>query len=160
MARRTKEIRITDRTTVLEFRIVEMPATRLEAWLQRASVIIAGAGTSVSLEEIAKGGTTDGATVLDMLIQLIGGLDYDKAKGLLDEMLECCYRKDGKHEERCTIESLDMYVEDVATIFRLRKEALELNLSFLFKGAKVGDFLANLNIGQKQASPEPPATKT
>ena len=47
MARRTIEITIEDRGNPLHFIIEEMPATKLESWIIRALLLVAGAGMEV-----------------------------------------------------------------------------------------------------------------
>ena len=130
MARKTIEINLEDRGNPLTFVIKEMPATKLEAWIARALILAAGSGNSFM---------PDGVTMVDYISQqgteaiarIVGALDYDKAKPLLDELLGCCYRKLEGIEERCTPDAMDGYIEDVSTLFRLRMEAIKLNLGFL-----------------------------
>ena len=128
MARRTVEITIEDRGNPLHFVIEEMPATKLEAWIIRALLLVAGAGVDVpSGADLKKAGeflATRGVTALS-------SVDYEKARPLLDELLGCCFRKLDKVKERCTPDTVDGYVEDVQTLFKLRMEAIKLNLGFL-----------------------------
>lgn len=128
MARRTIEITIEDRGNPLHFVIEEMPATKLESWIIRALLLVAGAGIQVpDGADLRKAG----AFLAERGVSALGTLDYDKAKPLLDELLGCCYRRLDNARQRCTPETLDGFVEDVQTIFRLRVEAIKLNLGFL-----------------------------
>ena len=128
MARRTIELTLEDRGNTLHFTIKEMPATKLEAWIIRALLLIAGAGIEVpDGADLRKAG----AFLADKGVGALGTLDYEKARPLLDELLGCCYRKLDRVEERCTPDSVDGYIEDVTTLFKLRMEAAKLNLGFL-----------------------------
>lgn len=128
MARRSIEITIEDRGNQLHFVIEEMPATKLESWVIRALLLVAGAGMEVPDGADLK---KAGAFLADKGISALGTIDYEKARPLLDEMLGCCYRKIEKVKERCTPDTVDGYVEDVQTLFKLRMEAVKLNLGFL-----------------------------
>lgn len=132
MARQTKEVTLKDRDTTYVFAVREMPATKLEAWIMRALLVLSRSG----FNGLPEGANLQNAvqTLLASesgLMALIAGLDYEEAKPLLDEMLECCYRKIGGVEERCTLETVEGYIEDVKTLFILRMEAIKLNLGFL-----------------------------
>lgn len=128
MARRSIEITIEDRGNQLHFVIEEMPATKLESWVIRALLLVAGAGMEVPDGADLK---KAGAFLADKGISALGTIDYEKARPLLDEMLGCCYRKIEKVKERCTPDTVDGYIEDVQTLFKLRMEAVKLNLGFL-----------------------------
>ena len=128
MARRLIEITIEDRGNQLHFVIEEMPATKLESWVIRALLLVAGAGMDVPDGADLK---KAGAFLADKGISALGTIDYEKARPLLDEMLGCCYRKIEKVKERCTPDTVDGYIEDVQTLFKLRMEAVKLNLGFL-----------------------------
>ena len=128
MARRLVEITIEDRGNQLHVVIEEMPATKLESWVIRALLLVAGAGMEVPDGADLK---KAGAFLADKGISALGTIDYEKARPLLDEMLGCCYRKIEKVKERCTPDTVDGYIEDVQTLFKLRMEAVKLNLGFL-----------------------------
>jgi hypothetical protein len=129
MARKQIEIQLEDRDKTLNFVIKEMPATQLESWITRAVLLLAGSGLSgmpggMNIQKAGEYLSEKGLGVLSTL-------SYEKAAPLLDELLACCYRKVGDHLERCTPGSVDGYIEDVATLFKLRAEAIKLNLGFL-----------------------------
>jgi len=128
MARKEITIDIQDRDQTLTFRVREMPATKLESWIIRALVLVAGSGARVPGGADIKAA---GAFLAEKGLAALGNVDFEKAKPLLDELLGCCSRVIERMEERCTPESVDAYILDVATLFRLRMEALKLNLGFL-----------------------------
>lgn len=128
MAREQKQISLEDSGNRHEFIIRQMPATQLYDWIIRALLLVAGSGTDVpDGADLQKAG----AYLADKGIGALSTLDYEKARPLLDELLECCYRKLDKHEERCTRQTVDGYIEDVRTLFKLQVEAAKLNLGFL-----------------------------
>ena len=140
-------IDIMDRDQSLTFKIREMPAARLESWIYRAFLLVVGAGAQVP------GGVdirAAGAFLAEKGLSALGGIDFDKAKPLLDELLACCSRVLERVEERCTPESVDAYILDVTTLFKLRMEAIKLNLGFL---GPVGDKLSGFQGKQPSATP-------
>jgi hypothetical protein len=155
--RKTKEITIEDGGARMTFRIRQMPATQLESWLMRA--IIQAADAAGSGAELAPGAGLEqifsGENAETNLVKIVGGLDYDKAKPLLDEMLACCYRVDGQAEIKCTPEIMDGMISDVKSLWTLRKEALTLNLGFIKGGTESGlPSPAKINIGKPQPGSE------
>jgi hypothetical protein len=149
--RKTKEVTIEDGGNRLTFRIRQMPATQLESWMMRAIIQVAGASGSnadmpsgAALEQLFSGENAE-----TNLVKIISGLDYEKAKPLLDEMLACCYRVEGQAEIRCTLEIMDGMISDVKSLWALRKEALSLNLGFIKGGTESGlPSPAKINIGK------------
>jgi hypothetical protein len=129
VSRRDIDVTLEDRGNPLRFKIREMPATRLESWLIRALIMIGPAlgktgGEPASVPEAA-------SALLEGGLSRLEGIDFAKAKPLLDELLGCCSRVlDSGHLQQCAPETVDGYIEDVRTLFALRMEALKLNLAF------------------------------
>lgn len=128
MARKEITIDIQDRDQRLTFRIREMPATKLESWIIRALLLAAGSGAQVPDGADIRAA---GAFLAEKGLSALGNIDFEKARPLLDELLGCCSRLVENVEERCTAQSVDAYIQDVATLFKLRMEAIKLNLGFL-----------------------------
>lgn len=138
--RREKTVIVTDRGRELQFTIREMPATRLESWIVRAGLLLAGAGVASGLLEKMPEEGLDAGSVLQTasrvfgkgrgadLLAALGRVDYEKAKPLLDELLACCTPAGGVSP--LTPATADGVIEDVRTLFTLRKEALALNFAF------------------------------
>ncbi len=141
MARKEVIVNIQDDKHELTFRIKQMPATQLESWIIRAALVLAGAGGGNEFEEmkVIKDGQEAGtylANNLGRILPRLGSLDYEKAKPLLDELLACCWHKIDKYEQHCTPEYIDSIIQDVRTLFKLRVEALKVNLDFLSLGGE------------------------
>ena len=133
MARAESLITIDDAGTPLQFRLVQMSATALEWWMYRAVKLLAAAGTDVPSGMDA---AQAAAHLLDqgpaILARLVGGMDVDGAKALLDELLACAHRVlDNGTQQQVTLATMDGYISDVRTIFKLRVELLKHNFAFL-----------------------------
>ena len=135
MARKEITVTIPDRDRDLTFRIREMPATKLERWVLRALLLlVGGAAATPTGVDVEKGI----AWLSDNALSALGKLDYEEAAPLLDELLACCSRVDAGIEQQMTPDVVDGVIEDVRTLFRLRKEALALNLGFFGDGGLFG----------------------
>ena len=142
MARKENIITLQDREQELTFKIREMSATKLESWIIRALLLIAGSGARVPEGADLKAA---GAYLAEKGLASLGNIEFEKAKPLLDELLGCCSRVIERVEERCTPDSVDAYILDVTTLFRLRLEALKLNLGFLGPEAVATEAVARLS---------------
>lgn len=155
-----KEIVITlqDRDQEWTFKIKEMPATRLESWIIRALLLLGSSGIKVP------GGSdirAAGAYLAKSGLSALSSLDYDKVQPLLDELLGCCSRVLDNLEERCTPQSVDAYILDVTTLFRLRVEAVKLNLGFLGPEVeRLSGSLKNANTETRPPAEDTPSTPT
>lgn len=138
--RKEKTITIDDRGNALTFKVREMPATRLESWIIRAGLLLAGTGL---LDTGGKDAPQDAGEVMSAAgkalaengLAALGKVDYDAAKPLLDELLACCTRVDAGMEQQLTPDVADGIIEDVRTLFALRKEALAVNFGFFAAAA-------------------------
>lgn len=127
MARKESIITIQDQDQELTFKIKQMPVTRLQDWIIRALLLVAGSGAQVPDGSDIKAA---GAFLAEKGLTALGNIDFEKARPLIAEMLGCCSRVVEKVEERCTPESVDNYILDVTTLFKLEMEAFKLNLGF------------------------------
>jgi len=134
--RKEKMITLDDRGNKLTFRIKEMPAMKLESWLLKAGLLLAGSGMFDSKDISSPGEAIQkaGAVLSTGGVSALGGIDFDKLQPLLDDLLRCCVRVDAGIEQEMTPEIVDGVIEDIRTLFALRKEALALNLDFFGKG--------------------------
>lgn len=136
--RKEKIIVIDDRGKSLTFKIREMSALRLESWIARAGILLVGTGIldekKVDVRNVGEIAASVSRMVADSGISALGKLDYDRARPLLDELLACCSRVDAGVEQPLTPDVLEGFIEDVRTLFTLRKEALALNFDFFAQG--------------------------
>ena len=140
MARKEVTIPILEEDKELKFRIKQMPATKADQWITKAAILLSRGGAELP-SGISQGLNSPQAMLqqsggLQSLLALIGGLNYEDAQPLLEDLLNCCtyLRPDGKTEEMVSSSTLDGYISSQMTIFKLRLEALKLNWAF-FEGA-------------------------
>lgn len=137
--RKTKEISLTDRGQAKTFRITEMSASKFEWWIVSVGRLLAGCGAAGVLDI---GDMTDSSAVQETLarflvtdgLKSLGNLDLDRVKPLYDELLGCVELKSGDYYAPLSPETVDGMIEDVKTLFILRKEALMLHIGFLLEG--------------------------
>lgn len=151
--RKEKIITLEDRGRKLTFKIRKMSALKLESWIIRAGLLLAGTG--ILSREIVDGAAPDssirdaapdageamrkaGKAIMTHGLAAFGAVDYEKARPLLDELLECCARVDAGVEQTLAPGVADGIIEDVRTLFTLRKEALALNLGFFVPAGPSG----------------------
>lgn len=132
MSRKNITITLNDRGKELKFRVYEMPATQLESWTVRAVLLLARGGKFDGVAKTAGQGDFNEAAkaLLAEGLTALSAINYEEAKPLLDEMLGCCSRVVGSIEEKCTPDTVDGYIDDIATLLKLRMEALKLNFGF------------------------------
>lgn len=126
MSGREVKITLNDNGHDLTFNIKKMSATQLERWMLRASILLAK-GADIDISDIS------GAKDLIMsgkILKVLGGLNYEEAAPLLEDLLQCCSRISGGVLAQCTSDTVDDYIKDVRTLFRLRLEVLKLNFGF------------------------------
>lgn len=137
MARKEITITLDDRGNQLTFKIKEMPARKLEQWIIRAVLLLAGGGVELpdgaDIETAAQKLMGNGASAI---AKALGGLEYEKAEPLLDDLLTCCHKVIDERGNTIALlpETVDAQIEDVRTLFTLRLEALKVNFSFFGDG--------------------------
>lgn len=147
MSRKEKRITIQDRGRSLTFVIREMAATQLESWIIRCLLLLvkagisSGIGNSAGLEnmaqEVREGNYEQAMSYISTqgLSALLSKVNYEDAAPLLDELLGCCSRVVDGITQPCTDGTIDSYVFDFRTIFKLRAEAFMLNCGFFMEEA-------------------------
>lgn len=123
MARKEIELKIEDgRDAGKVFKITELPAVQMDKWTTRALLLLGKSGMNI--------GALSRMTVPDILAAL-SKADYDETEKLLEVMLESCsFEKDGVSVSMKGA-MVDSVIEEWTTIFKLRVEAIKLNLGFL-----------------------------
>lgn len=132
--RKEKRITVDDRGRELTFKVKEMSALQLERWIVKAGLLLAGSGildSTLASKDAGDVMSKAGQVISEEGLSALTKLDFDKAEPLLDDLLACCYHiVEGGVETRLTPGIVDGIIEDVRTLFTLRKEALALNFSF------------------------------
>ena len=135
MARKLQAVTITaaGRDQGKQFLLTEMPATRAEKWAIRVFLALARSGVDVP-DNIASMGM---AGIAMVGLKAMGGMDFELADPLLDEMLTCVQAvPDPAHPEivRRLVES---DTEEIATLMKLRQEVLALHVDFSSLAARL-----------------------
>lgn len=139
--RKTKEIKIEaqNRDQGKRFRITEMSACAQERWATRAVLALLNSGMElpdgVEAEDLQ--GSSGLAKVLGMGVKAFSKIKYDYAEPLYAELLKCVdyLGTQGETVSRPLDEqTADEVIEEVTTLFMLRKEVLSLHLDFLSAG--------------------------
>jgi hypothetical protein len=136
--RKEKIISLKDGEKTLTFKIKQFPATRLERWINRLVLLLAKGGREAFNLPLS----ADAASVqqamqkngLDGIVKMLGGLSFDAAAPLYDELLSAAALVRDNYEQECSAQVLDSNIEDVKTLYLLRWEILKLNFSFLSAG--------------------------
>lgn len=129
MARKTKDITIeSGRDAGKTFRITEMPILQADKWAQRALFAIARAGVDTSSINMSGGMLEMARLALDV----VGKIDPEVGGDLLDELLSCVQIIPTGGVPRSLV--MDSDIEDIKTLFVLRKEVLALHIDFLKSG--------------------------
>lgn len=146
--RKEVTIQIEDGERELTFAVRQMPALKLERWINRAVILLARAGgaeikdmdlTTDGLRNVWRmvGKDDDAGGIAEKVIRTIGGLDYEAAEPLYNELLECCAlipdpAKPGRRMPM-TAATIEGNIENPITLYRLRLEAVKVNFSFFQK---------------------------
>ncbi|MGE9547621.1 hypothetical protein [Snodgrassella sp. CS2] len=129
MARKTKDITIeSGRDAGKSFRITEMPILQADKWAQRAIFAIARAGVDTCSINM-NGGMLEMAR---LALDVVGKIDPEVGGDLLDELLSCVQIIPTGGVPRSLV--MDSDIEDIKTLFVLRKEVLALHIDFLKNG--------------------------
>ena len=131
---RTKEVTAGDVTFVVS----KMPLIQGDRWANRVALALCRGGVDVSG---FVGGSTDLSDIKGMIdivgitntaLKALGGIDDDEAQALLDELLNYIKVKLSDGSTRSIV--LESDVKDIQTLWKLRIEAIKINLDFLMAG--------------------------
>ena len=143
--RREKYITITsdNRDKDKTFYLREMSAVQAEKWAARALLAVSGPGTSIpqaGLASLADAGFN--------LLEMLGNIRWEVAEPLLDEMMTCEQRKESA---TCIRSLVPEDIDEISTIFTLRKEVLKLHLdpSLVEKFQTLGGLEAKADINSR-----------
>jgi hypothetical protein len=154
MARKEVTVVLVDGGQEKEFLVRAMPMSQLEDWILRASLLLATKDIDpASLPSVA--GDSEGAPVLNFAaiakvgMSLLGTLSYDKVKPLYAELLTCISVISNGDIIRLDARNVDVHIDDVMTMLKLRKEAVTVNVSFF----DFGNLLKSMMTAVKGALP-------
>lgn len=131
---RTKGVTAGDVTFVIS----KMPLIQGDRWANRVALALCRGGVDVSG---FLGGSTDLSDIKGMIdivgitntaLKALGGIDDAEAQSLLDELLNYIKVKLSDGSTRSVVIESD--VKDIQTLWKLRIEAIKINLDFLMAG--------------------------
>lgn len=132
--RKTKELIINDRGVDKTFVITEFGCIDGQKWLLKAASLLVASGIlkqglePVNQEELM---TMAGDALAQGALERLTQIDPERVNALLGELLGCCaYRVDGQSLSLSSETNVNLYVDDLTTIFKLEFEALRLNFDF------------------------------
>jgi hypothetical protein len=133
MARKTLTYTVTDegRDKGKVFILTEMAASQAERWALRALSALAASGVDVP-DDIATAGL---AGVARLGVQAFGGLPWEKAEPLIEEMFKCISILPDPAKPGVTRILIEDDIEEVTTRLKLRIELFKLHMSFFPRGA-------------------------
>lgn len=141
--RKEKVIEILDDGNLLTFKIKQMSAIKQERWINKVFILVAGSNTLSSVFSVFnlnKVANDFKNMDLNKFMSMFGKLDYEKVEPLYNELLECCSHVPDKNNINfatpLNANNADSIISSVGTLYKLRIEALKLNFSFFYKGAK------------------------
>lgn len=102
--------------------IHKMDAFQAEQWLMRSAFLLGRDLTKVTSIKDFQG-----------IITAIASVGYDNAKPLLDELLHCCYIKNGNLETQVD-ESVKELIQNPLTLTKMRVDSAKVNFSFFPQG--------------------------
>lgn len=121
------------------FRLRELPASQAEAWGARLLLALSRAGV-----EVPDGFFDMGmAGVAVMGIKALGGLSWDVAKPLMDEMMACVQIQPNPSQPAVVRPLIEDDIEEVATRVQLRDEVIAVHTGF-----SVAAFISNFRMMQ------------
>jgi hypothetical protein len=108
------------------FLINEMPASQSEKWAARCFFAMAKSGVEIP-ENIAESGL---AGIAALGIKALGGVNFDDAEILLNEMFRCISIVPDPLKQNIVRGLIDDDIEEIGTRLMLRKEVFNLHVSF------------------------------
>ena len=112
-------IKLVDAGNELTFEIRKMSASQGEEWMMKAFQLL---GSNL--------GEINGKADVKAFVNLICKMPFAQTKELLNEILECCYKIDGKLKTQVTMDTVDGFISRPATLVKLRVEAIKENADF------------------------------
>lgn len=121
------------------FVVRQMPLIQGDRWANRVALALMKSGVDVSpLTKKGKDGKAefvgllDMANVINVALRALGGVEDDVAQGLLDELMRHVSVKLPNGTTRTLI--VDTDISSIGTLWKLRIEAIKVNLDFLKAG--------------------------
>lgn len=137
MARHTKKVTIPsdnpkNRDAGKLFILTEMPARKAEKWAARAFLLLTKA--NVEIPDFDRDRPPSIVDMTKMAFQALGGIPWEEAERLLDEMMECVTFVPTPSSPNVVRKPMEDDIEEATTLILLRGELLELHTGFTLTG--------------------------
>jgi hypothetical protein len=134
MARKELTITLEDsgRDTGKTFVITEMSASQAEKWAARAFLALAKSGVDIPGDVSSIGAA--GIAILG--IKALGGMDFETAEPLLNEMMTCVKIMPDRNQPNVTRSLIEDDIEEISSRLKLRKAIFELHFDFFTTAAR------------------------
>lgn len=133
MARKVLDLTIaeTGRDAGKMFRLTEMSASASEKWAAKAFLALARSGVDIP-DNISSAGL---AGVAALGVKALGGMSFQDAEPLMDEMFRCVQRVTDPARPMFVRALIEDDIEEVATRLKIRMELFRLHVDFFTIGA-------------------------
>lgn len=146
MARKTKTVTIeSGRDQGKSFLITEMPVTKADKWANTALLAMMRGGVDVgnvnfgSIRGAITGESIDPTGGMLELAKVsiagLGNVTEEVGQELLDQLIDDCVQVIPSGGSARSLLSIDEEIEDIKTLWTLRKEAFLLHIDFLAEGS-------------------------
>jgi hypothetical protein len=150
--RKTTQYRVTEenRDKGKLFLLTEMSSSRAEAWAMRVLLALVGGNVSLpeNFEELGM------AALAELGIRAVGGLKWEVAEPLLNEMLECVQFIPDPSKLHIVRDLFPEDIEEIMTRINLRVEVWKLHMDFL------SAVVPSISPAKRATASNPHATKT
>lgn len=155
--RKTKILIIDDgRDSGKHFLITEMPALQAARWADRAFLALAHSGVDIESSHASQGIVGLVAAGVNMLAMA----KYEEIDPLLDELMLCVkIIRDPRNPATAVPVQFDTDIEDIATVYLIRREVLDLHGSFTLAGVQSWLTSASATLAKYQASSNIPTPR-
>lgn len=131
---KVKTIELMDGSNSFTFEVRQMSAVQLYDYMNRLVLLFADGNLKITMDsdlgDLGKLFLADG-------LGMLKGIDYEKARPMMDELLGCCWHVvKGTDKQRLSLDILDAIITDPRNIYKLLVASIKHNFGFFMAGVK------------------------